>query len=458
MLNPLGPEEKSRWVFVIEDFAELDHMLPVIRELDQAGFTIEAWLKIRPVRVTRARRLLLENHSVVKVIPMLRLGLLLECVVNALARFDHLPPKFIRKAQWVMDRIAEPRRRRARLFSGIPFGFQPMVDPFLRKVASWEKSGVTVIRLMARLVSRIAMTQQKSWKSISGVVWGWGEPDRYPFGFARHFDLPTVCVPHGFNIFATSSPKDGDLEAQRPQHFRRRNAFTAYVVNNDFTRHFLTSRGMDEVNLLTLGNLRLTREFNEILLTAQAEPRSDTTQQSSRPGRHVTLFLPNPDYRVDWASLRQTISLLSSRFPELIVVPHFRVGSGRDYLETIMWCERLACQNRVLMVQNEAPEVTISKSELVFFSGVSVGIIGLLLQKPTFHLDFLTANPTIFENLPGFHLESLNSLANIIQRPFGAVVEVQRPTAEDYAAWGARYVHGTGHPGTKWVQAFSRLS
>lgn len=399
----------SRWLFLVNDFAELDHMLPIVVHLARDGGQIETWVGMDESKLRGARLELLHAHSSVLFTESLR-GI----------RFSDFPIR-------ALNRLAR---------------CLPVTTQLTRKAGFF-----------------VAGFHQNRFAAFAGVIWGWGDPNRFPFHLANILGTSTICVPHGFNVFATIYPRDADEdEDSKVPNFAARNRFSRYVVNNRFTREFLELRGMSGESIVQLGNLRFTKSHNLMLIQHSDSGCSPQAVAWHDEGPNVVLFLPNPNYRVNWKLLTETLGVLSATFSRLVVVRHFREPKSQEAIQFDEWCAAYASTSRFAFLSHDAPELLVCGSKLVLFSGASVGILGLLLDVPAFHLTYLTRNPTIFEELKHHNVAGIEDLKTLVATPVDRLAEKQASESHTVQEWFNRYVHGSETPEEEWLMLFRGLS
>lgn len=304
--------------------------------------------------------------------------------------------------------------------------------------------GLSLLRIFA---------QVRVLENFQSVIVGWGDSGRFPLTLSRLLGIRLVCIPHGFTIFVGSRLTDAteNPEVSLPD-FSDRNRFSDYVVNNFNTKGFLLDCGVLESRIRILGNLRYSSSWSGVL----------ERNAGLRPGRpkrlrkHLVFFLPNPNYRINWSHLAGLAQALRNSSWQVTVVPHIRDDVGAEALEFKTLLSALQSQSFVIETAATADNL-VREADTVLFSGTSIGLTGILQGVPTFHLDFVTRNRTIFEELPGAHIQSISNMTNhageILPQENWLSEEVDR---HQLATWWAKYVGDQDTLEQEWLSLLLR--
>lgn len=397
--QPRQTERSKHHLFVIRDKAELDHMLPLIDLLAENGDSIVAWVGSDKALGDDQKIDLLRNI----------------CQVGDL------------DAQRVVK----------------------FIDRLLR-----HRSILVLLRGWVNRLIPLFSTEFRQFLRFNSVVVGWGGFGREPLSLAKFLNIRSICVPHGFNIFKGTRITDTfeDFSNQLP-NFSDRHNFSAFIVNNEHTRKFLVDCGMESHRITTLGSLRFTESWSRVLEADLPQP----PRVEREPHRkHIIFFLPNPNYRVNWKVLTQLTEALAVSSYRVTVVPHLRGDQDTNASDFTSFIFGLESSAFVVDRSTSLPETLVRNADVVLFSGTSMGLLGLLQGKPTFHLDFVTRNETIFQDLPGSHIESLQDL---VDRKGDLMANLQRVgealNPSEVGNWWGRYVCDRGKAEKAWLELFS---
>ena len=153
---------------------------------------------------------------------------------------------------------------------------------------------------------------------IDTVIFTWGRPrakgfQRQLFKAARFLSIPTVCIPHGQNIYInydvnTQLRKQYNEVGKWPD-FSERNEFSAYVVQSKRHRQQHVDWGMTPDKILAWGSLRFDPLWistnSKLYAPCSSHETSDTDRTLS-----IVFFLPHWRYNVDESLTVELIKLI----------------------------------------------------------------------------------------------------------------------------------------------------
>ena len=241
--------------------------------------------------------------------------------------------------------------------------------------------------------------------SFDTVILGWTSGRAFWPTLANRLSRRIIAVPHGFGIY-----REFALPGRKV--FADRNVFDEYIVNTVTTKDYLVAGGMSESNISVLGNLRYTPFWHRQL---RQRISGLSSRQTGTARTRITFFLPNPNPRVDWREVHKVVSSLFFSSFEVVLVPHIR--PRREDSDSSLLDDFLSTQTRSgFVIDAKQPvEHLVLETDVVLFSGTSIGLVGLLEGIPTYHLDFLIGARTIFDSLQHAHISSFGHLTLLLE-------------------------------------------
>ena len=280
---------------------------------------------------------------------------------------------------------------------GQPDGHSP-ANPAVK----YLRKGLQKVRIASRLV-----TPTLAELDPSVCVFEWSSPHRTShhefFEAATALDIPTVCVPHGLNIYLNEDITPGRKKAfeQGKQTMTSRNGYDAYVTQSEYDKQQGGSLGVDPNIHYVRGSTRYYPEWqaiNEDLYEGYSPPVDDTEKLK------IVFMLPHWRYYVDRESTLQLISELADRdWLHLVVKEHTRGDCLPQELD-----DRLVQQDNTDVIADVSSVSLIKWADTVINFGSSIGIEALL--QDVFHVNpsYLHANRTIFDETEAGHQPASN--------------------------------------------------
>jgi hypothetical protein len=237
---------------------------------------------------------------------------------------------------------------------------------------------------------------------FDGIIFTWGRPrakgfQRQLFRAAKFLSVPTICIPHGQNIYINY-----DVNQQlRTQYnklgswpdFSERNEFSKYVVQSARHRQQHIDWGMDPDTVVSWGSLRFDPSwlsFNSKLYRPyKPQSRSEVNQNLS-----IVLFLPHWRYNVDETLTVELIKLILDHIEcQFIVKGHTRGDRLNDEM-----MEMLEPYDNIDLNSQQESTPLIDWSDVVINFGSSIAIEAIVKRKHVIYPSYLHTNKTIFDN------------------------------------------------------------
>lgn len=255
-------------------------------------------------------------------------------------------------------------------------------------------------------------------------VFEWGPPDRMShaefFQAATRLDVPTVCLPHGLNIYLNRdiTPYRKSAVENNDQIMASRNGYDAYVSQSQYHRDQDIKFGVNPDVYHVLGSTRYYPEWQAV--NESFYDRFEVEGNSENRVRTV-FMLPHWEYHVDKEQTLAVIRTLANEdWVYLVVKEHTRGDSLPDSLEAKL----SALPNADLTAS--APSVSLIKwADSVINFGSSIGIEALLQDKHHVNPHYLHTNTTIFDQTEAAHqIDSESALVALMNR-------IHNETADD---------------------------
>ena len=160
-------------------------------------------------------------------------------------------------------------------------------------------------RILDRVVSYIMGRYFLKKNAIQVIVNEWSgafgrEMAEYILRPATQMRIPSISLPHGYIIWRNSEINQLEFNLwqtknQRPD-FSERNAYSAYVVQNEEARQYYLARGVQPEKIAMLGSARFCPEWHSINYKLA---RTDFEYQDKKDELAVLFFTPDWQYNVD---------------------------------------------------------------------------------------------------------------------------------------------------------------
>ena len=263
------------------------------------------------------------------------------------------------------------------------------------------------------------------WRKYQMTVFTWGRPrakglQRRIFQAAKFLGIPTICVPHGQNIYINYDVNhllriNYEKNLQWPD-FSERNEFTRYIVQSQRHRQQHIDWGMSQDKVLALGSLRFDPKWVERNFSYYPDQELWAGNYQQDPLR-IVFFLPHWRYNVDIpATYRLIRDILDQKNTLMIIKGHTR----GDKVELDMASQLEKLSNVMINSSHESPQLS-RWADIVVNFGSSIALESIILGKFVIYPSFLHSNTTIFDNHRAvYHTENtkqtLDLIRNIQQR------------------------------------------
>ena len=240
---------------------------------------------------------------------------------------------------------------------------------------------------------------------IDFLICPWGRPlakgiQRRLVQAAKTLDIPTVCLPHGQNIYINYDVNT-DISARFKEtgswpDFSDRNQFTKYAVQTIRHQEQLIAWGMNKTRVVVWGSLRFDPNWikQNSLFYRDASKRYET---SSKYSKRIVFFLPHWRYNVMEENVLELLIQILETFDDcfMVIKGHTRGDriSDRDYA-------RLRQFPNVDINCDSESTVLIEWSDIVINFGSSIAIEAIVKNKLTIYPSYLHTNKTIFDDSP----------------------------------------------------------
>lgn len=252
---------------------------------------------------------------------------------------------------------------------------------------------------------------------VTACVFEWGPPHRPShaelFEAATELNLPTICLPHGLNIYTNMDIKPDRAAAvgDGKDIMASRNEYDAYVSQSQYHREQDIRFGVDPEIYHVLGSARYYPEWQSI-----NENLHDTFTPSGgdEDKLNVVFMLPHWEYNVDEQTTLELVSdLVDEDWVYFAVKEHTRGDSLPSRLD-----RQIAEADDAESIA-DVPSVSLIKwADAVINFGSSIGIEAFLQETPHVNPSYLHTNTTIFDEtgagyLPESNHETMELLRNI---------------------------------------------
>lgn len=279
----------------------------------------------------------------------------------------------------------------------------------------------------------------------SACIFEWGSPHRTShrefYQAATALNIPTICVPHGLNIYLNEDITPGRKKAfeQGKQTMKSRNGYDAYVTQSEYDRQQEGTLGVDPDIHYVRGSARYYPEWQAI---NEALYESYDLSVDAMERLKTVFMLPHWGYYVDKESTLQLISELADRdWVHLVVKEHTRGDCLPQKLD-----DRLVQQDNTEVIADVSSVSLIKWSDVVINFGSSIGIEALLQDTPHLNPSYLHTNRTIFDETgashqPASNEESMDTIQAIHHGEFEPIPEANKRELYRTAIYGGKDEH-----------------
>jgi|TARA_Y100000294_G_scaffold68314_1_gene64698 hypothetical protein len=230
--------------------------------------------------------------------------------------------------------------------------------------------------------------------NVHAVVYEWGAPFRLNHYEAIQRMIPSIVLPHGYNIYLNYELNQHikniiKSTGKFPDHSSRNN-FSTYVVQTKRHMNWSVDWGHEKDKLEVWGSARFCPEWSKKNLELCKTMKNSIPSHLTK----VVFFLPHWRYNVkidDVMKLLNKIQLLDSIY--LFIKGHTRGGGSinKDNKHKLSHSK-----NIVINAPEHSPQL-IDFCDIVINFGSSIAIDALNIGTPIIHTPYLHTNKTIFD-------------------------------------------------------------
>jgi hypothetical protein len=240
----------------------------------------------------------------------------------------------------------------------------------------------------------------KRW-GFEAIIFTWGRPmakglQRRIFQAATHLGLPTICIPHGQNIYINYDVNTEIYDIHRLSghwpDFSDRNHFTKYIVQTQRHRQQHIDWGMDPEKVSAWGSLRFDPSWvnkNIGYYTQGLFPMISNKTNSFR----IVFFLPHWRYNVDASKTLKLIKAILSRSDGYLIIKGHTRG---DQIDQDMQLQFNSYDNVEINSMCESTPL-IDWADVVVNFGSSIALEAIVRNKRIIYPSYLHSNQTIFD-------------------------------------------------------------
>ena len=255
---------------------------------------------------------------------------------------------------------------------------------------------------------------------IDKIIVTWSRPrakglQRRIFQGALFLRVPTICIPHGQNIYLNYDVNNY-LREQYSHNgkwpdFSARNEFSYYVVQTERHRKQHIDWGMLPSKVVTLGSLRFDPKW--IATNIGLYPKQTILDDLGKADHlKILFFLPHWRYNVDTSLTFELMNAIASIPRTLLVIKGHTRGDAVDEERSNQLSTK---SNVVVNCELESPQLS-QWADIVINFGSSIAIESIFLGKHVIYTPFLHTNTTIFDKSGAVHsADGIGHVVNIIQ-------------------------------------------
>jgi hypothetical protein len=233
------------------------------------------------------------------------------------------------------------------------------------------------------------------------VIWDWGNPGRVNHFEALLYNLKTVVLPHGINIWL--NPYNTKID------FSDRSIYDYYFVNSEFHKNYNSSfLNMNEQKLFAMGSPRFSKLWIKQLLGFLKN-----FDFGHKNNKKVLYLLPHADHAPNFQEIENLIIRLAEIDNIALVL---KVSTRQRNAFTPEVAKRFSDANNIYFDSNTPSTSLIEWSDTVINHGSSVVFDALQLNKRVIHARFLDNLETIFDDSDCVHhADDINEICKIIE-------------------------------------------
>ena len=236
---------------------------------------------------------------------------------------------------------------------------------------------------------------------FDAIIFTWGRPmakgiQRRVFQAATHLGLPTICIPHGQNIYINYDVNTDICDIHRSSgrwpDFSDRNHFTQYIVQTERHRQQHIDWGMDPNKVSAWGSLRFDPNWVHKNLSFYPQESFPVIRENSNLLR-IVFFLPHWRYNVDSDKTLNLLKAILARSDGYLIIKGHTRG---DKIDQFM---RLQLDSYDNVEINSVCESTplIDWADVIVNFGSSIALEAIVRNKQIIYPSYLHSNQTIFD-------------------------------------------------------------
>ena len=234
-------------------------------------------------------------------------------------------------------------------------------------------------------------------KNFSLLVQEWGGGFRVNFSEAQFYDVPTVDLPHGQNVFLNLDVNKDLIDFKRNTgqwpDFTNRNVVNRYVSNTSQHRKASIEFGLQPNKIESWGSARFCPQWTKKNLTLC---KNFSSSSKSEKKKRIVFFMPHWNYNVLVDKVFSLLIRLSEMPNVYLVVKGHTRGNGRFPDEE--WEKKInSYPNVEVNVSAHSPSL-IAWADMVINFGSSIGIEAIIQNTPLIHALYLHTNQTVYDD------------------------------------------------------------
>lgn len=331
--------------------------------------------------------------------------------LNSFNDIDHMTPVIYRLLQRQVqvhiifrsgsDFQEDYRIRLLRRFSNLSVSHATKFDRIRNKLISNHIArrfrNVAVLGGLIRVFARWVWPNRfVSSQSVRVGIFEWGGPGMLNFYDLIDAGVPTICLPHGMNIFTNDDVNDVVRQiivrtGALPDNSQN-DMYARYVVQTQRHADYLLRSGQKLDNIRVLGSARFDAQWCVSNREADTEFQPKTVDDEKLK---IVFFLPHWAYNVDVEACQTLLTSIAQLDDCYLVVKGHTRGSGSA---SGAWADALAKRPFVEVNTPANSPSLIAWADISLGFGSSITLESLQQGKPSIHLPFLHTNKTVFDD------------------------------------------------------------
>ncbi len=236
---------------------------------------------------------------------------------------------------------------------------------------------------------------------FDAIIFTWGRPmakglQRRVFQAATYLGLPTICIPHGQNIYinydVNTDIHDIHRLSGRWPDFSDRNQFTVYIVQTERHRQQHIDWGMNPEKVSAWGSLRFYPNWVHKNLSYYTQESFPAVRKTSN-SLSIVFFLPHWRYNVDAAKTLNLLKAILARSGGYLIIKGHTRG---DEIDQYMRPQLNSYDNVEINSVFESTPL-IEWADVVVNFGSSIALEAVVRNKTIIYPSYLHSNQTIFD-------------------------------------------------------------